>query len=203
MANRSCWQRRGVKDGLSQPGQVLCVFSSDNGAVGTKQRTLWKWVWDLVFRWHWFGLMRVNGLCGERKLLGLLPAAACGDSLDAVTRYKPWSSLHPPALQEEEKWTWNEILTLCSKSHLRSSVLRGAGLVASAEQGQSPALQLGALGCSQGEIINSWALIMLSGLAGAGKLINIATPFGKWMPDTWSQLFKAGGYFNVFLLWFC
>lgn len=96
MANRSCWRRHGVKDGLPQPGQVLCVFSSDNGAVGTKQRTLWKWVWDLVFCWHWFGLMRVNGLCGERKLLGLLPAAACGDGLDAVTRYKPSSELTTP-----------------------------------------------------------------------------------------------------------
>lgn len=56
-----------------------------------------------MFRWHWFGLMRVNGLCGERKSLGLLPAAACGDSLDAVTGYKPSSSLRPLALQEEEK----------------------------------------------------------------------------------------------------
>lgn len=114
MVTSSGWQRHGVKDGIPQPGQVLYVFPSDNGAVGTKQRTLWKWVWNLVFCWHWFGMIRVNGLCSECKLLGLLPAAGYGYSLDAVTRNKPseltrWTS---PAGRRKMNLKWNIDLVL-------------------------------------------------------------------------------------------
>lgn len=41
-------------------------------------------------------MRRVKGLFSECKLLGLLPAAGYGYSLDAVTRYKP---------SELTKWT--------------------------------------------------------------------------------------------------
>lgn len=124
---------------------------------GYKLKEFWGWVWSVALCWF-----ERTGLRGCR-LLGLWPAAGSGYSLDAVTRYKlseltKWTS---PA----GKWKMNlKILTLCSKPHLRGSVLHIGGLVkyqvTSVDQVQSPALQLGSWSFPRGKslTLEPWLL---------------------------------------------
>lgn len=140
---------------------------------------------NLVFWWRcWFGVRRVKGLCSVCKLLGLLPAAGYGYSLDAVTRYQPseltkWTS---PAGRRKMNLKWNIDLVLqVSPEGFCTSCCR-AGWITDCRRWLSPALQLGQLEFSQGESLTLELWLQTSPHRKADKYWHSLC---KWMPDAW------------------